>query len=76
MKHSTVPLATKTIDLTCPFRDDSRRICTIYAARPLICREYRCDKTAEDAEREVDHKLRRRIVYMREYFFGNEEAQL
>lgn len=32
-------------DLTCPFRDNVNRVCTIYSIRPLICRDFVCCNT-------------------------------
>lgn len=32
------------INLQCPFLDIHTRECTVYDARPEICRTYRCDK--------------------------------
>ena len=34
--------------LTCPFRDEKLKKCSIYPARPWICRQFRCDKLPED----------------------------
>ena len=30
-------------DMTCPFRDDIERKCTIYPVRPRICKVFKCD---------------------------------
>ena len=40
-----VPLATPTIDMTCPFLDDSKSCekCKIYEVRPKVCRDFICD---------------------------------
>lgn len=32
------------LDLTCPFRDNEKRICTVYEVRPQICHDFKCDK--------------------------------
>ena len=42
-KH-ILPLAEPTIDMTCPFLDDSKSCekCTIYEVRPRICRDFIC----------------------------------
>ena len=62
------------VDMTCPFRDNANQRCVIYDVRPMICREFRCDKpgkgewlTPEMYER--DHQ----IVSMRETFFGGQK---
>ena len=60
-------------DWTCPFRDDVKRICTIYEVRPLICRDFRCDKPRQKIE--ADKRLytgRYGILQMRETFFPKE----
>ena len=38
------PTAKPVLDYTCPFRDNVKKICTIYAIRPLICKDWQCDK--------------------------------
>lgn len=40
-KHNNVLM--QGFDMTCPFRDEVNRVCTIYRIRPEICREFRCD---------------------------------
>ena len=69
-KH-IVPLATQYIDMTCPFRNNSERKCVIYAVRPEICRDFRCDKPKQKIE--ASKKLFREtrgVVSMRQTFFG------
>lgn len=44
-----------TFDLTCPFRDNIQRVCKIYPVRPLICKEFRCDKPKKYIE--IDRNL-------------------
>lgn len=41
-KH-LLPVATPVIDMTCPFRDNDNKICTIYEVRPEICKQFICD---------------------------------
>ena len=50
--HTTgVPLMKKPdFDLTCPFRDNNERKCTIYKIRPQICRSFKCDKPKKQIE--------------------------
>ena len=38
-----VLLAVPTIDLTCPFRDDTKKICVIYEVRPTVCKLFICN---------------------------------
>ncbi len=64
------------LDMTCPFRDDANRKCTIYEVRPAICRVYKCDNDAKGirpkellrVQKDVDG-----IVLMRGTFFGNKD---
>lgn len=35
------------VDMMCPFRDNEKKICTIYEKRPLVCRLYKCNYTRE-----------------------------
>ena len=58
-------------DWTCPFRDNEKRICTIYEVRPLICRDFRCDKPRKGIERNPEFLKERRVpVNVRETFYG------
>lgn len=61
-------------DMTCPFRDERNRKCTIYEIRPAICREFMCNHTHDDIMKaKLDiHKINR-VVFMRAEFFGNRE---
>lgn len=45
-KH-LAPMANGILDMTCPFRDDVNRQCLIYDIRPMICRDFQCDKTSK-----------------------------
>ena len=38
----TFPTTEPTLDMTCPFRDEENKICTIYQQRPQICRSFLC----------------------------------
>jgi hypothetical protein len=60
-------------DWTCPFRDNVKRICTIYEVRPAICRDLQCDKPRKDIE--ANKKMyhgKYAVVFMRETFFPKE----
>lgn len=64
------PLAKKATDMTCPFRDNGKGICTIYEVRPEICKQFICD-----SEKRVKHNRKllgqtRQIIDVRETFFG------
>ena len=65
-----LPLAKPGYDTTCPFRDNARKICTIYSVRPEICKQFICD-----SEKRVKHnrallRQTREIIRVREEFFG------
>lgn len=67
---SGAPFAKKPdIDSTCPFRDNVNRICTIYAVRPAICKDFRCDKPQKqiEADRALYHEDRS-VVNMWDFF--------
>jgi len=61
------------INFKCPFRDDSKRICTIYEVRPEICRCFMCnyEKTKIRATKQLLHQ-KNMVISMRGEFFGNE----
>ena len=44
--HFPLVLSRKAIDMQCPFLDLTKKTakCTIYEVRPMICREYVCNK--------------------------------
>ena len=69
-KH-ILPLSTPVIDMTCPFRNNDKGVCTIYEVRPEICRQFICD-----SEKRVKHnrallKQTRTIVDVRSEFYGS-----
>lgn len=65
------PTSEPIIDMQCPFRDESARRCTIYPARPAICRDFRCDKPKKKilADKAMYHG-KYSPVDMRSVFFG------
>ena len=71
-KH-IIPLAEAAQDWTCPFRDNTNKRCVIYAVRPQICREFRCNNPKNEivATRDLLGSVNR-IVFVREEFFGEE----
>lgn len=68
-----LPLAEPTLDLTCPFLDDSKpnEKCEIYEVRPRICREFIC---CPSGRKPLDMKYasKCRNVFVREEFFGKD----
>lgn len=71
-KH-ILPLAEPTLDLTCPFLNDSKpnEKCDIYEVRPRICRDFICDPKQRPL---VDVKYASKClpVFVREEFFGKD----
>ena len=67
-----IPTAKPAEDMTCPFRDNERKICTIYPARPEICKDYICSLPSSGEKLNMDKYRRQnaRIVSMRDMFFG------
>ena len=62
------------IDLTCPFRDDVNKICTIYKVRPAICREFKCNMSHENiAAIKMKYGEKYKTIFSRHEFFGNDE---
>lgn len=65
------PVANPVVDMVCPFRSEFEKKCVIYSIRPLICRDFRCDKPAKEiqASKRLYHR-KNRVVNMRLEFFG------
>ncbi|WP_419037746.1 YkgJ family cysteine cluster protein [Enterocloster bolteae] len=68
-KH-LIPVAKPVLDMTCPFRDNGKKICTIYEVRPEICRQFICDSEQRAKANRERLKKGRRVFSMREVFFG------
>ena len=64
------------INFKCPFRDDSKHVCTIYEIRPEICRCFMCnyEKDKIDTSKKLFHQ-KNQTISMRGTFFGNELNQ-
>lgn len=63
------------VDVTCPFRDEAKRRCTIYPVRPQICRQFRCDDELENTLFYKRTMMRHYPpVNMRRLFFQNDEV--
>lgn len=62
------------IDLICPFRNDTLKVCMIYEARPDICRVFKCDRSPKDALaiREFTN-FNKKTISMRDIFFKDTE---
>lgn len=58
-------------DITCPFRNDELRICTVYEVRPQICRDFKCDKPQkkiDETKERYTYDNRFRVYNLREVF--------
>lgn len=64
-----LPLAKPVYDATCPFRDNSRKVCTIYPVRPEICRQFICDSEKRAKHNRVLLHQTCKVVAVREEFF-------
>ena len=69
-KH-LLPLANPSVDMTCPFMDDSKKCdkCMIYEVRPKICRDFICDPKQRPMDMDLRYMLSAKIVNVREEFF-------
>ena len=68
-----LPLAEPTIDMTCPFLDDSKLCekCTIYEVRPRVCRDFICDPKQRPPV-DAEYGVKCKPVFVREEFFGKD----
>lgn len=73
-KHN-IPVVKKPYDMTCPFLDTgkSKDKCRIYEVRPLICRLFICDNKQKAKFNREHVRSARRIVAVREEFFGDQK---
>lgn len=58
-------------DLTCPFRDNEKKICMVYEVRPQICRDFKCDKPQkkiDDTKEKYEYDNRFHTVNLRMIF--------
>ena len=66
-----VPLISNVQDATCPFRDNDKKICTIYKVRPAICRSFICSKSMQDIEKTKQSMYKQKqAISMRKTFFN------
>ena len=68
-----LPFAEPTLDLTCPFLNDSKpsEKCDIYEVRPMVCRDFICDPK-QRPPLDMKYALKCRNVFVREEFFGKD----
>lgn len=64
------PLSKQSLDYTCPFRNNNKKICTIYEVRPEICKVFICNSKKRIKEN-TDELLngKRKIIDMQKMFF-------
>lgn len=67
--HKRNLLLAEAIDMTCPFRNEEKRICEIYKIRPLICKVFKCDKRPNADEGRLLGEEPKILVNMRKEFF-------
>ena len=65
-----LPAAGNSYDMTCPFRNNDTKKCMIYSVRPQICKSFVCD-----SEKRAKHNRKllgqtRKVVMVREEFYG------
>lgn len=73
-KH-LLPVEIPVYDMTCPFRDNGRKICVIYPVRPEICRQFICDSEKRIKRNRKLLGRTRNIIDVRDEFFGSEVAK-
>lgn len=61
-----VPTAEYHVDMTCPFANQDKNICTIYEIRPRICRDFMCNKPPPKNIKLEDYN----VTFIREKFYG------
>lgn len=66
-----LPLANPSLDLTCPFLNDSKKTekCEIYEVRPHICREFICCPSKRPPI-DMEWGTKARVVNVRSTFYG------
>ena len=71
------PLATKTLDLTCPFLDNAKQTekCNIYEVRPAVCRYFICSDPYAILRQEEMLQEKRENVNMLHTFFGKDRSK-
>ena len=59
------------VDVVCPFRDETKKICTIYPVRPVVCKGFTCYESKETVMKKLvclHNKANKQS--MRETFFN------
>lgn len=67
--------AMESVDLTCPFRNETTKRCEVYPVRPLICRAFICSRTLQAARKTRDLVQSDRDIHsLRWEIFKNPES--
>lgn len=67
--------ALESVDLTCPFRNETTKRCEVYPVRPLICRAFICSRTLQAARETRDLVQSDRDIHsLRWEIFKNPES--
>ncbi|WP_337555680.1 YkgJ family cysteine cluster protein [Gemmiger sp.] len=67
--------ALESVDLTCPFRNETTKRCEVYPVRPLICRAFICSRTLQAARKTRDLVQSDRDIHsLRWEIFKNPES--
>lgn len=70
-------LLDKSIDLTCPFRDNINKKCNIYKIRPQICRHFKCNVSEEDSIKYRNKLIAKYgVINLRKEIYNNDQLQL
>lgn len=64
------PLARAPIDMTCPFKNNASKICTIYSVRPKVCRLFLCSKPKEAKVNREKFANTMQMIDVRKEFFN------
>ena len=67
-----LPTSEVAFDMTCPFRNNDKKICNIYKIRPLICKLYQCNRKVNIDDGMLLAEEERLLINMREEFFKEE----
>lgn len=63
------------MDMTCPFRDEKNKVCTIYEVRPSICKAFLCSHRTADIQKNKHLKYNEKyeVQFMRKLFFDSDD---
>ena len=65
----------ESVDMNCPFRNETTKRCEVYPVRPLICRAFICSRTLQAARKTRDLVQSDRDIHsLRWEIFKNPES--